>query len=178
MESGQVEESKDSSSEESDRLQIANDVTGTGRFYACVFCKRGFSTAQALGGHMNIHRRDRARQQTPPSISNRPGHEPAYSGFPPQQSQNQPSNQSIPPDSPTNYHYVPSSTSGSQHVKTFHGDSSGVLMPPRQLSLFGEDLSVGASSQARVSRVKDGEEEKKDRQDDELDLELRLGPEP
>lgn len=31
------------------------------RSYTCTFCKRGFSNAQALGGHMNIHRRDRAR---------------------------------------------------------------------------------------------------------------------
>ncbi|KAI8014832.1 Transcriptional regulator TAC1 [Camellia lanceoleosa] len=31
------------------------------RSYTCTFCKRGFSNAQALGGHMNIHRRDRAK---------------------------------------------------------------------------------------------------------------------
>ncbi|KAK8928424.1 Transcriptional regulator TAC1 [Platanthera zijinensis] len=30
------------------------------RTYECNFCKRGFSNAQALGGHMNMHRRDRA----------------------------------------------------------------------------------------------------------------------
>lgn len=29
------------------------------RSYACSFCKRGFRTAQALGGHMNVHRRER-----------------------------------------------------------------------------------------------------------------------
>ncbi|KAG8376938.1 hypothetical protein BUALT_Bualt09G0116100 [Buddleja alternifolia] len=29
--------------------------------YRCTFCKRGFSNAQALGGHMNIHRKDRAK---------------------------------------------------------------------------------------------------------------------
>ncbi|KAJ8747150.1 hypothetical protein K2173_001707 [Erythroxylum novogranatense] len=29
--------------------------------YTCAFCRRGFSNAQALGGHMNIHRRDRAK---------------------------------------------------------------------------------------------------------------------
>ncbi|KAL2336571.1 hypothetical protein Fmac_011017 [Flemingia macrophylla] len=29
--------------------------------YSCSFCRRGFSNAQALGGHMNIHRRDRAK---------------------------------------------------------------------------------------------------------------------
>ncbi|CAO2822726.1 unnamed protein product [Amaranthus hypochondriacus] len=31
------------------------------RSYTCNFCKKGFSNAQALGGHMNIHRRDRAK---------------------------------------------------------------------------------------------------------------------
>ncbi|GKV05888.1 hypothetical protein SLEP1_g17840 [Rubroshorea leprosula] len=36
------------------------------RSYPCSFCQKGFSNAQALGGHMNIHRRDRAklREQT------------------------------------------------------------------------------------------------------------------
>ncbi|CAL1383204.1 unnamed protein product [Linum trigynum] len=28
--------------------------------YVCSFCRRDFSSAQALGGHMNVHRRDRA----------------------------------------------------------------------------------------------------------------------
>lgn len=28
--------------------------------YPCSFCRREFSSAQALGGHMNVHRRDRA----------------------------------------------------------------------------------------------------------------------
>ncbi|KAH9292844.1 hypothetical protein KI387_041970, partial [Taxus chinensis] len=31
------------------------------RMYECVFCKGGFSSAQALGGHMNVHRSERAR---------------------------------------------------------------------------------------------------------------------
>ncbi|KAF3321992.1 Transcriptional regulator SUPERMAN [Carex littledalei] len=31
------------------------------RFYSCNFCDRKFRSAQALGGHMNVHRRDRAR---------------------------------------------------------------------------------------------------------------------
>ncbi|EXB65287.1 putative transcriptional regulator RABBIT EARS [Morus notabilis] len=31
------------------------------RSYTCSFCMREFKSAQALGGHMNIHRRDRAR---------------------------------------------------------------------------------------------------------------------
>ncbi|KAL5073053.1 hypothetical protein RYX36_012037 [Vicia faba] len=37
------------------------------RSYSCSFCRREFRSAQALGGHMNVHRKDRARlkQQSP-----------------------------------------------------------------------------------------------------------------
>lgn len=31
------------------------------RSYACTFCAREFRTAQALGGHMNVHRKERAQ---------------------------------------------------------------------------------------------------------------------
>ncbi|KAL2486448.1 C2H2 and C2HC zinc fingers superfamily protein [Abeliophyllum distichum] len=31
--------------------------------YECTFCKKGFSNAQALGGHMNIHRKDKAKMK-------------------------------------------------------------------------------------------------------------------
>lgn len=48
---------KDPSSDDQVNTIEARNV----RSYDCVFCKRGFSSAQALGGHMNIHRRDRAR---------------------------------------------------------------------------------------------------------------------
>lgn len=37
------------------------------RSYTCTFCKREFRSAQALGGHMNVHRRDRARLRQIPS---------------------------------------------------------------------------------------------------------------
>ncbi|KAL9240345.1 hypothetical protein vseg_014579 [Gypsophila vaccaria] len=37
------------------------DNTGIGRTYECSYCKRGFTNAQALGGHMNIHRKDKAK---------------------------------------------------------------------------------------------------------------------
>ncbi|CAG7882277.1 unnamed protein product, partial [Brassica rapa] len=39
------------------RQSVDNSLS---RSYTCSFCVRGFSNAQALGGHMNIHRRDRA----------------------------------------------------------------------------------------------------------------------
>lgn len=43
--------------------QNSNDRSGPGQvtIYTCSFCKGGFSNAQALGGHMNTHRRDRAK---------------------------------------------------------------------------------------------------------------------
>ncbi|KAI8560583.1 hypothetical protein RHMOL_Rhmol04G0269100 [Rhododendron molle] len=34
--------------------------------YSCSFCKREFRSAQALGGHMNVHRRDKARLNQSP----------------------------------------------------------------------------------------------------------------
>ncbi|KAL3531786.1 hypothetical protein ACH5RR_005307 [Cinchona calisaya] len=46
------------------------------RSYSCSFCGREFKSAQALGGHMNVHRRDRARlKQSPtPNIEVLPPH--------------------------------------------------------------------------------------------------------
>ncbi|ESQ49145.1 hypothetical protein EUTSA_v10022039mg [Eutrema salsugineum] len=48
----------------SDRISKNSHQSGynsVSRTYICSFCVRGFSNAQALGGHMNIHRRDRAK---------------------------------------------------------------------------------------------------------------------
>ncbi|XP_073290502.1 zinc finger protein 11-like [Primulina huaijiensis] len=45
----------------------ANLISWTPRFYPCSFCKREFRSAQALGGHMNVHRRDRARMRQSPT---------------------------------------------------------------------------------------------------------------
>ncbi|KAK9144495.1 hypothetical protein Sjap_004398 [Stephania japonica] len=39
------------------------------RSYSCTFCRREFRSAQALGGHMNVHRRDRARLRHSPTGS-------------------------------------------------------------------------------------------------------------
>ncbi|GMI63913.1 ZINC FINGER PROTEIN 1, EMBRYO DEFECTIVE 3022 [Hibiscus trionum] len=46
----------------------AMGTTWPPRSYTCTFCGREFRSAQALGGHMNVHRRDRARlhQVQPP----------------------------------------------------------------------------------------------------------------
>ncbi|KAL7113061.1 hypothetical protein ACP275_04G039800 [Erythranthe tilingii] len=57
---------------------LEKDLTMYGGFswpqrnYRCSFCKKEFKSAQALGGHMNVHRRDRARlrQLSPPLLIN------------------------------------------------------------------------------------------------------------
>ncbi|RWR86129.1 zinc finger protein [Cinnamomum micranthum f. kanehirae] len=42
------------------------------RSYSCSFCRREFKSAQALGGHMNVHRRDRARLKQSPDDQQSP----------------------------------------------------------------------------------------------------------
>nr|GMD80293.1 transcriptional regulator TAC1-like [Ipomoea batatas] len=80
MEVDKYAASDDTSSEDSDHQP--EDNVGVGRSYECAFCKRGFTNAQALGGHMNIHRKDKLKaakqnnnishhqQQSPPRKSN------------------------------------------------------------------------------------------------------------
>lgn len=71
-------DSKSSSDETTDRSD-QNDETGSviARSYECVFCKRGFTSAQALGGHMNIHRKDRALKTTT-RVINRNNNDPNF----------------------------------------------------------------------------------------------------
>ncbi|XVE76416.1 hypothetical protein DITRI_Ditri12bG0170900 [Diplodiscus trichospermus] len=55
-------EKKHPKMEKSDRIiWRLEELSGHARPYTCSFCKKGFSNAQALGGHMNIHRKDRAK---------------------------------------------------------------------------------------------------------------------
>ncbi|XP_073290967.1 uncharacterized protein [Primulina huaijiensis] len=56
------EESVNSYSSEAAEQDNVFDL-GVGRSYDCVYCKRGFDSAQALGGHMNIHRKDKSRNK-------------------------------------------------------------------------------------------------------------------
>ncbi|KAL1535716.1 transcriptional regulator TAC1-like [Salvia divinorum] len=51
----------DASKLEEAKAKDEDEDAGVGRLYECSFCKRGFNNAQALGGHMNIHRKDKAK---------------------------------------------------------------------------------------------------------------------
>ncbi|XP_077239783.1 uncharacterized protein LOC143880695 [Tasmannia lanceolata] len=173
MESDQIEDSK-SSSGETDRQEHVKDDASTGRFYECTFCKQGFSTAQALGGHMNIHRRDRAiiRHRMLSSGMNKLDNDASNSGFF-SQFQNYPQFHS--PENMKSYPmYFRPSASGNRETYVFHSNNSPVRKPGQgpQLNPFGEELHVGPGTQV------DREEKGRDEMDGELDLELRLEPEP
>ncbi|XP_047092811.1 zinc finger protein 4-like [Lolium rigidum] len=155
-------------------------------YYECVFCKRGFTTAQALGGHMNIHRRDRDRVKPAPArrldapATKWYGHSASYP--PPQLAASPTSSGSF-----AMLYY----TSGAGAAAGVDADLA--LSPgtpsPRELSLFGSkddhdrDLQLGLGFHGSGWRAPEGMPER--RQDGEpaermqlLDLELRLGPRP
>ncbi|KAJ1414593.1 Zinc finger C2H2-type [Sesbania bispinosa] len=64
----QQEEEEEESWEVRAFAEDTRNIMGTTwppRSYTCTFCRREFRSAQALGGHMNVHRRDRARLHQP-----------------------------------------------------------------------------------------------------------------
>ncbi|KAJ4726844.1 transcriptional regulator TAC1-like [Melia azedarach] len=186
MEPNTHEDSK-SSSEETDRSEQANDDMGTGRSYECVFCKRGFTTAQALGGHMNIHRKDRAknRPSSVPSISEKADENYAtFRSHTPFQSYPTAHHHfAMASEVHVNYQtYFPAPTWDERSPHTYH--SNDIHSPygnnPQHLNLFGDDVWRGnLSLRVGPSHVSEDEERREGAsKQDELDLELRLGHDP
>ncbi|KAK8693974.1 hypothetical protein V6N13_071540 [Hibiscus sabdariffa] len=176
----ELEDSK-SSSEETDRSEQSNDETGTGRSYECVFCKRGFTTAQALGGHMNIHRKDRAKSSRPSSV-------PIGRGVDDESYSSLRASYSYPPIQIYQPHYVsyqdffPASSGwGFRPQHTHHGDEL-LVDNSRHMNPFRveDDWPRSLNLRTGPSHVNDNENKKAggSSQEDELDLELRLGQYP
>ncbi|XVF28658.1 hypothetical protein REPUB_Repub15cG0049200 [Reevesia pubescens] len=188
MESGK-QGSSDASSEENDRVdQVKGDTAAiTKRSYECNFCKQGFTNAQALGGHMNIHRKDRAKAKRPTSSSvpSEPMNEdymnPRY--VPPL----------IPTDhQPTRYHHPvlePAQRKYHMYLQppmssprlTYGYCDSDFLVPARSQSLrrMNEELlGANLSLQIGPTNVNDSEVRRGIMKEDEVDLELRLGHDP
>ncbi|RCV08979.1 hypothetical protein SETIT_1G370300v2 [Setaria italica] len=64
--SGEADDDKEELMQKQQRAGSGDeDDEGTRQPYKCTFCRRGFPTAQALGGHMNVHRRHRGRPAAP-----------------------------------------------------------------------------------------------------------------
>ncbi|KAJ0967268.1 hypothetical protein J5N97_024185 [Dioscorea zingiberensis] len=151
------------------------------RLYTCSFCNREFRSAQALGGHMNVHRRDRAllRHSSPwdPSLPNSRldlNHIPA-----PNPSPN---------PKPNSLDFSPASDHATSKACAYTFPS---LFSPLKAKGFSSSSSSSASSAEalqgskavkalfRVGELKsflDMDIEMYTDIDEDLDLELRLGP--
>lgn len=175
-------------------------------YYECVFCKRGFTTAQALGGHMNIHRRDRAKpspagRDSPAGITSvsrnvecynkyrHLGPAAAYPHPPPPSSSSAPIPVVGAGTSSFGMIYVSSGLATPMaRLDAESGSPSGVS--PRELSLFGEashdddqDLHLGLGRHGHIAGDGSRTPARSERQQSgeperELDLELRLGRRP
>lgn len=150
--------------EKSDQMKWGSELQGSGqviRSYTCAFCQRGFSNAQALGGHMNIHRRDRAKLKQAVDDQN-----------------------SLPLDitlNPADHDHQPQALEEKScsppkreddHDKRVGELVGGEEVLHRQLPLFVERPS------GRRDDCGGGYEEKRIQTTAGVDLELRLGPEP
>ncbi|GAA0186290.1 hypothetical protein LIER_33578 [Lithospermum erythrorhizon] len=145
-----------------------------GRSYDCNFCKRGFTNAQALGGHMNIHRKDKAkankRNSKEPSSSSSSSPSPRLSLF---------STELLPhfPGGQTTYQvYLPPSPTYYQHgYNPFDYQAPWPRQgnPVVEDHLEGLNLSLNFGTPSHVDHFGVRRNEIED--DSEVDLELRLG---
>lgn len=154
---------------ESDEQVVQDESIETKRSYDCTFCKRGFTNARALGGHMNIHRKERtnkAKQGTP------------NSPFVPQVS-SQPSMYYCILETPRNYDDTclqPSPTNPRNNLPMFQYD---FLNTSSQSLIRNELLSTNLSLQISSSH-EDADQVRRgiDKDGEGVDLELRLGHHP
>ncbi|ERN11533.1 hypothetical protein AMTRI_Chr03g138380 [Amborella trichopoda] len=116
------------------------------RSFKCLFCGRRFITAQALGGHMNLHRRDRAR------LCNSVGRQ--FSGGP-----------------STFLHQVPSISRKFTFMNPISGQNSCNSIPYQKPITFTSDVDIGLTDTSLGIEAAITE----DSTVEELDLELRLG---
>lgn len=155
------------------------DIFGKERSYLCVFCKRGFTTAQALGGHMNIHRKDRAK---PPS-TNKPS-----TIIKQDQESNINNLYSVPPfyDHPISSYdpwYATTQGAAPIHYQSYFPASTSSTYDQTSIHTFpfgGDHCCMSLSLQFGTAKYEEDMEKKRtsESEDDGLDLELRLGYDP
>ncbi|KAI3782994.1 hypothetical protein L2E82_13055 [Cichorium intybus] len=134
-----------------------------GRSYECMYCKHGFTTAQALGGHMNVHRKDRAKSRSNPSKSNTRLYQPCViTRYSPQEGHTR---EFMSTSSPIIYDNI-------NHGK--HENPNGLITStPSQ-----EEMRLRLSLSLQFGRSHEEESIQEGNENDEVDLELRLGYDP
>ncbi|XVF62931.1 hypothetical protein PTKIN_Ptkin09bG0048400 [Pterospermum kingtungense] len=184
MESGK-QGSSDASSNENDRADQVKDTAATTkkRSYECTFCKRGFTNAQALGGHMNIHRKDRAKakQPTSSSVPSEPMNEDYMNlryvhSIPTEPSKYYPVLETAQRD----YHMYFRPPVPSPELPYGYYDYCDFLAPAQSQSLSSNEELWGANLSLQIgpTNINDSEVRKGIMKEDEVDLELRLGHDP
>ncbi|XWS67110.1 hypothetical protein CRYUN_Cryun05aG0258800 [Craigia yunnanensis] len=176
-------ETKHPKIEKSDQIVWSSEeLSGHAKSYTCSFCKKGFSNAQALGGHMNIHRKDRAKLRES-SEENLLSLDIVKTINPPDHDHSQVSEiilessekKSSGPKRPCKLPREDDCASASACSR----DKDAIEEVKQQLSLFVE----GSSMSDDIKTSDENEEENLllihgSSSQIELDLELRLGPEP
>ncbi|MCD9559133.1 hypothetical protein HAX54_016944 [Datura stramonium] len=132
--------SEDTTDRESEKFND-DDNTGMGRSYECNFCKRGFTNAQALGGHMNIHRKDKLKAKQESSSRKLTAQEANYAF------------------DNSSYQYVDHDDLRPRHDNYYDANNLSLRIGPTLID--GDDDEEGGG--------------KKDVDENEVDLELRLG---
>ncbi|MED6109778.1 hypothetical protein PIB30_036721 [Stylosanthes scabra] len=186
--------------EEEEEEEAQDHRHGTNKkSYDCTFCRRGFTNAQALGGHMNIHRKDRVKNKNHLlhssnnhqhreflalkfSSSSSSTHTYSYSAFDSQRNYADhmyfhPPPSPAPPPPPAPYNYVIRNQQYAPppfQLDQFHGS---MMMNLKKQELQGANLSLqicptAGDDDGHVSRRRN---QQKDNKSDEVDLELRLG---
>ncbi|XWS55632.1 hypothetical protein CRYUN_Cryun09bG0017600 [Craigia yunnanensis] len=167
--------------EKSDQIVWSlEELSGHAKSYTCSFCKKRFSNAQALGGHMNIHRKDKAklRESSEENIlsldivktTNPPDHDHSQV---PEIILESSEEKSSSPKRPCKLSREDAGASASPRGKD-------AIKEVKQLPLFVE----GSSMSDDIKTSGENEEESRLRlihassSQIEMDLELRLGPEP
>lgn len=185
MEPGKQMNPDTASAENDPQLEKNTDKnTGVGRSYECTFCKRGFTNAQALGGHMNIHRKDKAKakqkiKEEASSKNTKPIEDHTTSKcstfrqvLPIDQQQQREHRRPV--DTHMNYHvYLPSSNPSFQS-ENFRAGVPFWRLENKEDDKKDENLSL------RIGLLPAAEEGQKenDEKKDQVDLELRLGHDP
>ncbi|XP_024968700.1 transcriptional regulator SUPERMAN-like [Cynara cardunculus var. scolymus] len=159
--------------EQVDQLNLMADLPESQdeRSYECTYCKHGFTTAQALGGHMNIHRKDRAKiRRSNPSNNKSPSirfYEPCFITRCTQARHHQEGQ---------THEFMSRSSPSLMHDDNYHGkhqNPNGSITSPSREEMrlrLGLSLQFGWSDEEESIRGRN--------EDDELDLELRLGHDP
>ncbi|MED6195721.1 hypothetical protein PIB30_040657 [Stylosanthes scabra] len=200
----QERHNKDNNDEEvevEDEEEAQDDHHETKKSYDCIFCRRGFTNAQALGGHMNIHRKDRAKNKnhllhsSNSSNTSNNNHQEAefmalkfsssssshtysYSSFDSQRNYGDDMYFHPPPaPAPAPYNYVIRNQPPFQ-LDQFHG-SMMMMSQPMMVNLRNQELQ-GVNLSLQICPTSGDEEHVSRRRNqqkdsDEVDLELRLG---